>query len=1465
MVASAIELAAAFGAGAVFSWFSSSAWATSTCPACQVSCGSLTCPVVHCSTGHIEIGPITGAFLFVLAVAAYILLSWRSRAAIAEQKGPVQKTPLGPQPLGLLAPGSFVLVKYNVPEDLWHARLLLAPVSGSSWVILTPQADLYIEDLGNANTDISGWRAYDPSGPVPYGLLGHQIHRFRVLPDAAAITRLCAEGEAHAQVERARLGLSAGTPAHAAPPGGQIANLAGPGAGQSALGGAAQAAPADNGAGHAGLAAALGGGIGAHFAVEPEDARTLSISRDDSGLRFKEFRMAVSESKVVEFPDWPIGGPRTAKHVITQMLDHGGSALQHHQAWRVACKFQPSDGPAMEHEAWCKVLHTFMTYDQVDVTNLAGAELIVRAIQRIEERHKWKLAAAEDSGEGALFMGANAGSRVGSIVSPKLTEWIGTEMQREALVAKERRKAREERRNIFPLPEIPWEESAGPSESWRLYANEGIKALNDLAGCVNSEHHMRKKSTRAQRRVLSLISDAYLHADANQTPDATGDGIRGLCSSSRLYNNGRSDVQPYARENISWPEVKSSPENVPVTPYVDPVLKNNVAEYCGFLDELIQRNMVGFQLAEVCESRLGIFFVRKKSGQLRLLFDTRRLNQLFVDPPTTDLPSADAFTRLEMPENKTFMIASGDLANAFYTLSIPDDLARMFTLPAIEAGRLGITSVDGNACGTKTLIVPYLKVLPMGWNWALHICQQVLLNAIDHAGFDGSQIVGDKRGAVEVRHDTDLAVAGYVDNFGVFGVNADSVNSGLRRICDILRGWGLTVHEVEVAQQQCDFVGLHFDGQTGFVSIKTSRLLKIKSAIEELLRLQVCTGRTLQLILGHCTWALMGRRQGLALLRASYAFVHQNLSCASRLWESVRKELQWIAALLPLFRFKINTGWSSDVVASDSSPWGVGVCHRQLDVGQVRSIGSCSERWRFKFEDALQARERALQERTKPGQPEELISCVPHSTGKNNSFITSLGFEEVPHDIMLRKHWCVAWSKPWEHEANILHTEARALTWSVEHLLRANRCIQKRLLCFSDNLPLVLTATKGRRKSAHLNKQLRKLAALCLATGSKVHVRWVPSEINPADAPSRAFQQWKELQLVHWWDDLRLEQLLRDDEPSTLTDYTNRLKAFAAWLGEDPLLIMTVHLLDNLLIGYLEELFDMGKGIDSGIRIVAAIKFFHPHVGKGTLGALPRAARALKGWQLAAPPQQRLPIPAEALGAIIGVLLEMGYAEMCLRLFIQFLCYLRPGECSNLLVKQLVPPQRHALAGNAFGSWAILLHPSEDKIAGKTNIFDASVLLDSDSWMGPLLFGLIAGKRPDSPLWSDSHRSLHNLFTAAIDRLGLTEMGWNLYNLRHCGATHDVLSRRRSLLEVKQRGRWAADSSLKRYVKQARLQSELARIPQAIRDRGAAIIRTLPDLLKAKALKFGGSSCGTTQSPAGSNKKVKLARVGQSI
>ncbi len=57
-----------------------------------------------------------------------------------------------------------------------------------------------------------------------------------------------------------------------------------------------------------------------------------------------------------------------------------------------------------------------------------------------------------------------------------------------------------------------------------------------------------------------------------------------------------------------------------------------------------------------------------------------------------------------------------------------------------------------------------------------------------------------------------------------------------------------------------------------------------------------------------------------------------------------------------------------------------------------------------------------------------------------------------------------------------------------------------------DNLPLALALGKGRANSQHLLSTCRSICSLLLATGMRLYARWVPSELNPADEPSRTSQ-----------------------------------------------------------------------------------------------------------------------------------------------------------------------------------------------------------------------------------------------------------------------------------------------------------------------------------------------------------------------
>ena len=72
-------------------------------------------------------------------------------------------------------------------------------------------------------------------------------------------------------------------------------------------------------------------------------------------------------------------------------------------------------------------------------------------------------------------------------------------------------------------------------------------------------------------------------------------------------------------------------------------------------------------------------------------------------------------------------------------------------------------------------------------------------------------------------------------------------------------------------------------------------------------------------------------------------------------------------------------------------------------------------------------------------------------------------------------------------------------------------------------------------------------------------------------------------------------------------------------------------------------------------------------------------------------------------------------------------------------------------------------------VAGKTGVFDDSIMIDSDEWIHPFLAVLVQGRRPEQALWkSDGNRSV-TLFMNACQHLGLMGLSPCRYALRHGG------------------------------------------------------------------------------------------------
>ena len=74
------------------------------------------------------------------------------------------------------------------------------------------------------------------------------------------------------------------------------------------------------------------------------------------------------------------------------------------------------------------------------------------------------------------------------------------------------------------------------------------------------------------------------------------------------------------------------------------------------------------------------------------------------------------------------------------------------------------------------------------------------------------------------------------------------------------------------------------------------------------------------------------------------------------------------------------------------------------------------------------------------------------------------------------------------------------------HCLRKTSSLAKRHLILVGSMGFVLAAGKGRAGSYHLLAPLRRLSALALFSNLRFYFRWIPSEINPADGPSRSKQ-----------------------------------------------------------------------------------------------------------------------------------------------------------------------------------------------------------------------------------------------------------------------------------------------------------------------------------------------------------------------
>lgn len=249
--------------------------------------------------------------------------------------------------------------------------------------------------------------------------------------------------------------------------------------------------------------------------------------------------------------------------------------------------------------------------------------------------------------------------------------------------------------------------------------------------------------------------------------------------------------------------------------------------------------------------------------------------------------------------------------------------------------------------------------------------------------------------------------------------------------------------------------------------------------------------------------------------------------------------------------------------------------------------------------------------------------------------------------------------------------------------------------------------------------------------------------------------------------------------------------------------------IDGLLVLYFDKNYFEGQQAAFGEKLLAAIAFFATRFARLGPGSLPRAQRAVRGWRKLVPPVTRVPMPWLGLMAVVSRIIPENWTA-AIALMLAFDCYLRPFELETLKASQIAiafdPTSLKHQAG-------LILSPLSGDRPGKTGQWEEAVMIDLDV-LRPALAYLKHSVSPNGRLWPFATGVLGGLLRRCSNELGLGEVNASLYSLRHGGASRDLLEKKRSLNDIKVRGRWQSDSSLRRYSKETKLVDILSRVPK---------------------------------------------------
>ena len=541
-------------------------------------------------------------------------------------------------------------------------------------------------------------------------------------------------------------------------------------------------------------------------------------------------------------------------------------------------------------------------------------------------------------------------------------------------------------------------------------------------------------------------------------------------------------------------------------PYSDPSLHDR-SKYLEFLRLLFDRGILSF--SRHCRGRVGAFTVSKKDKivdgvvkkRQRLVLDCRQTNLLFKPSPHTELGSLASLAELTLQPSQQLYISGADIQDCFYAVHIPETMMRYFCLEFDISSEEVRTVTGGSISDVGGPISPCINVLPMGFSWSFFLVQHIHQSAVLR-----SLSISEQDLFLDGRPPPHISSSGiysmpYCDNIHSISSDKSSCNEGKQKIVSELAGQGFTIHEEEDASTLFNTLGGVVDGDSGRVGMTSRRAWDLIYAFEYVAE-HVVSREVVQKLLGHAMFFSTINRGGMSVFRRLYDFV-EHCRVPRRLTSQERQECLVFAGLIPLLFADLRKQWSNTLFCTDASPDGYGVCCREVERSTAESLGRWNERWRFK---RLGPEEWAPRRRALGRDPlVEGITVVGDDVEYDSIEQVGLNedFPEVPLDVVDSSHWRTVLMGKWRQKEAITVNEGRALVLCLRRLCRSSRSRGLKHVVLVDSFSLALAVHKGRARSFDILRITQQVAALSIAGGFSVRLRWIASEHNVADGPSR--------------------------------------------------------------------------------------------------------------------------------------------------------------------------------------------------------------------------------------------------------------------------------------------------------------------------------------------------------------------------